>query len=119
MRKRYSSSVKIFQSEFSREELIERIRRRTDELAKHLPITRVILFGSYASGRQTATSDVDLLIVYSRPKRNDDYSVCWDTLSIPQLELFVYTEQEYETLKALGSTLPKEVEKKGIVVWTR
>ena len=34
----------------------------------HLPITKVILFGSYAKGRQREDSDVDLRIIFPRFK---------------------------------------------------
>ena len=81
MRERSSSSVRIYYPRFGRDELIERLRRCAEELSKKLPLKRVILFGSYASGRQTAASDVDVLVVYEgkRDKR-EVYDLCWDCL---------------------------------------
>jgi len=60
---------------------------------------------------------VDVVVVYGGPKRSDAYSICWNAFGIPQLELLVYTEDEYEQLKRSGSLLIKQVEEKGIVVW--
>ena len=112
-----SNSVRIFWPELNREELIRRVREGIKSVLNVLPITKVILFGSYARARHTAASDVDLLVVYRGPKRHDDYSVCWEALGIPQLELHIYTEEEYERLRSKGSLLPKEAEEKGIVIW--
>ena len=77
----------------------------------------MVLFGSYAEGRHTAASDVDLLVIYRGPKRRYDYSICWDAFGIPQLELHIYTEEEYTKLKSKGSMLLEEAEKKGIIIW--
>ena len=52
-----SSSVKIFYPPFSREELIALLRQRVSVLQEKLPLRRVVLFGSYAKGRQTIASD--------------------------------------------------------------
>jgi len=109
--------VRIFWPEFSKEELIKRIREGIRSILNALPITKVVLFGSYAEGRHTAASDVDLLVIYRGVKRQDDYSICWDALSIPQLELHIYTEEEYERLRSRGGLLPREAEEKGIVIW--
>jgi len=108
--------VRIYYPEFNREELVERITGRLKTLCRHLPLRRVILFGSWARGRATAASDVDLLIIYGGPRREEAYSLCWDIIDIPQLELHIYTEEEYERLKASGSHLPREAER-GINLW--
>ncbi|MEM2082117.1 MAG: nucleotidyltransferase domain-containing protein [Candidatus Bathyarchaeia archaeon] len=97
------------------EELIERIREGAKAISRSLPLKAVILFGSYAEGRHTAASDVDLLIVYEDPKREGDYGICWDALKIPQAEILVYTESEYEGLRKGGAM--RGIESKGILVW--
>ncbi|RLI06938.1 hypothetical protein DRO32_04745 [Candidatus Bathyarchaeota archaeon] len=61
-----SSTVRIFWPELNREELIKRIREGIKSVLNVLPITKVVLFGSYARARHTAASDVDLLVVYRR-----------------------------------------------------
>ena len=85
------------------------MREKVEELEKLLPVKLVILFGSYVEGRQTAASDVDLLIVYRGPRRDDAYSVYWDVLKIPDLELHIYSEGEYEKVKSSMKTISKEI----------
>lgn len=46
---------------------IEDIRQGVAALAGQYPIKRVNLFGSYAEGRQTETSDIDLLVEFHDP----------------------------------------------------
>lgn len=91
---------------FIREELLKR-GGGAEEIAKRIPLLRVVLLCSYAEGRATAASDVDPLVIYKGSKRDGAYSTCWDILSIPQLEFRVYAEEEYEELRASGSMLPK------------
>jgi len=117
MQKKSSDYVKVYYPKFSRDELVAMVRERLAELSKKLPIQKVVLFGSYSQGRQTAASDVDLLFVYDDPRREDAYGIIWDTIRIPQLQIHSYARSEYERLKKSGSQLPGEVEKKGIVVW--
>jgi len=45
--------------------LLDLLRKRISALEGKLPLKRVVLFGSYAKGRQTVASDVDLLVVYT------------------------------------------------------
>jgi len=78
----------------------------------------VILFGSYASGKQTAASDIDILIVYGGTREKKEvYDLCWDIVDLPNLELRIYSEEEYAKLKRSRSLFVKEAEEKGIVVW--
>lgn len=43
------------------------IIRAVETIAKEFDIKRVMLFGSYADGRNTAESDVDLLVEFVMP----------------------------------------------------
>lgn len=43
------------------------IKKCVETIAKDYDLTRVTLFGSYADGRQTAESDVDLLVEFTEP----------------------------------------------------
>jgi len=117
MRKKSLNIVKVYYPKFNLEEIIKRIRKRLKKGLKKIPIKTVILFGSYAKGNYTVASDIDLLIIYEDPKIRNDYSICWDLFKIPQLELHVYTESEYEKLK--NSFMAKEIEKNGIIVWKK
>ena len=117
MRGRSSNSVRIYYPRFRRDELIERLRRCVEEISEKLPLKLVILFGSYASGRYTAASDIDLLIVYRGSRREEAYSLCWDLIGLPNLELHIYSEKEYEKLKKLKHSIIREAENKGITIW--
>ena len=45
----------------------EEICKAVSEIATEFPIKQVSYFGSYAEGRQTGASDLDLLIEFQRP----------------------------------------------------
>lgn len=94
-----STSVKIFSPPFDRATLVEHLRRRVGDLRALLPVTRVVLFGSYARGRHTIASDVDLLVIYAGPKRDDAYALVRRTLDLPRLEPHLYTEEECRLLQ--------------------
>lgn len=94
-----STSVRIFSPPFDRETLVEHLRRRIGALVAVLPVTRVVLFGSYARRRHTVASDIDLLIVYAGPKRDDAHALVRRTLELPRLEAHLYTEEEYRSLQ--------------------
>lgn len=101
---RSSSSVRVFYPKFDRAWLLDTLRARVTRLRALLPLRRVVLFGSYASGRHTVASDVDLLVVYDDPPRPDAYALVRRALGIPRLEPHVYTASEAD---ALGPTLAR------------
>ena len=74
MLKGSSSSVRIFYPRFDREELIHNVKEKIGKLSGKLPISLVVLFGSYAQGNYTVASDVDLLIVYRGKERKDAFA---------------------------------------------
>jgi len=107
MRKRSSTSVRIFYPKLDREGLIKLLSERLGELAARLPLVRVVLFGSYAKGNYTVGSDVDLLIVHKGKPRDDAYAIVKRVLNIPRLEPHIYTEGEY---RGMEGTLSKMTE---------
>ncbi|GIX47768.1 MAG: hypothetical protein KatS3mg131_1979 [Candidatus Tectimicrobiota bacterium] len=100
MRRRSSSSVRVFYPGLSREEVLTRLREGLARLQALLPLRLAVLFGSYARGNYHVGSDVDLLLVYRggeaggrlRPRLEGP-------LDVPRLEIHIYTEEEYERLK--------------------
>jgi len=76
--------------------LIDALRKRLPALQDKLPLKRVVLFGSYATGRHTIASDIDLMVIYSGKIREDAYQVIKRTLNIRGLQPHVYTEQQYD-----------------------
>jgi predicted nucleotidyltransferase len=93
------SSVKVFYPPYDREELVALLRQRITALQEKLPLKRVVLFGSYAKGKETVASDVDLLVVYAGRPRTDAYELVRRGLNIRRLEPHVYTEEEYNQAK--------------------
>ena len=73
MQRKYSSSVRIFYPRFDRETIIKILQKKIQALKKELPVSLIVLFGSYAKDNYTAKSDIDLLVVY-RGKVKDAYT---------------------------------------------
>lgn len=95
---RSSGSVKIFSPPYRRDELVAMLKARLPALSAVMPVERVVLFGSWAQGKATAFSDIDLLVVYAGPPREDAYRLVRRTLALRGLEPHVYTQQEAEQL---------------------
>lgn len=93
-----SRSVRVFWPRHSREELVALLRQNLPALGAALPLKRVVLFGSWATGRATAFSDIDLLVVYADPPRGDAYMVVQRAISVRGLEPHVYSEAEAQKL---------------------
>lgn len=102
-----SGSVKVFYPPASREHVVALLRERLPALDAMLPVTRAVLFGSWATDRATAFSDVDVLIVYAGPPRDDAYKTVRQCLALRGLEPHVYAEAEAEQLR---STLDRMTE---------
>lgn len=99
MQKKSSGSVQVFYPRFDKETVIEHIDKKMPELKKALPVCLVALFGSYARGNYSVSSDIDLLVVYRGEKKEDAYNKVKKILDIPGLEPHVYTEKEYLSMK--------------------
>jgi len=87
--------VTVFYPPWNREALLVRLHEGVTALREVLPLVHVVLFGSYARGRQTVASDIDLLVVYAGAVRDDVYALVRRTLDIRRLEPHVYAEEEY------------------------
>lgn len=85
---------------------------------------KIILFGSYAYGKPTEDSDIDLFIIKETKKRRIDRFVEVSPLvenpgyHIPISHL-VYTPEEIERRLALGDQFVEEVLSKGEVLYAR
>jgi predicted nucleotidyltransferase len=100
MRSKSSDSVRIFSPPYDRERLIGLLQARLPALNGVLPLRRAVLFGSWAARRATAFSDIDLLVVYAGPPRQDAYPVVRKTLALRGLEPHVYAEEEAHARRA-------------------
>jgi len=99
MRKKSSSSVRVFYPKLDRTRLVRILSQGLRELNPKLPLVRAVLFGSYAKGGYTVGSDVDLLIIYQGDPQPSAYATVKKILNVPRLEPHLYTEDEYRKLK--------------------
>lgn len=93
-----SGSVRVFWP-LGCEEVLEALRQRVPRLSALLPLRQVVLFGSYAQGRHTVASDIDLLVVYRGPAREDAFALVKRVLALHGLEPHVYAEADYEHVR--------------------
>lgn len=101
MQRKSSSSVRIFYPKYDKKELVQKLKGKIGDLAEKVPLSFVVLFGSYARGKHTVSSDMDLLVVYKGKKRDNVFAIVKKTLGIPSLEPHVYSEGEYEEQRSL------------------
>lgn len=113
MLKESSSSVQIFYPKYNRNSIIQILKNRVENLNEKLPLTLVVLFGSYAKGNYSVSSDVDLMVIYKGKLKDKAFAIVKKTLSIPLLEPHVYSDGEYVELK---ETIDKMI-KDGVIIY--
>ncbi len=113
MQRESSSSVQIFWPKTDRKEIIRQLKEKLKLLDAQLPLSYVVLFGSYAQGNYTVASDIDLLIIYRGKRREDAFMTAKKVLDIRMLEPHIYSEDEHETLKKTIHRMAKD----GIVLF--
>ncbi|MDJ0270704.1 MAG: nucleotidyltransferase domain-containing protein [Aigarchaeota archaeon] len=106
--------MKIYYAKYSRDDVIQIIRDGIQHLKNELPLRYVILFGSYAEGRNTVASDVDILVVYDGRKVGDDYLIVRKVIRLPNLQPHIYTMEEYEELRQTKGSIVEIALKRGI-----
>ncbi len=94
--------------------MINKLKDKSSILKALLPISKVILFGSYAKDKYTVASDVDVLVIYKGKVRSDAYSIVKNTFGIPRIEPHLYTTRQYERMK---DTILKMIDDGYIVIY--
>lgn len=95
------------------------IRRVCSQIAREFKPQRIVLFGSYAYGRPTPDSDVDLLIVMPFEGRPADQAVRISNRldhSFP-IDLLVHTPQEVRQRLEWDDVVLREITNKGEVLY--
>ena len=92
--------VRVTYPALNRVEVVEILRKACISLERKLPISRTVLFGSYAQDRYTAGSDIDIIVVYKGRERDDACKIVVDEVKLPRLEPRVYTDEEFGALMA-------------------
>ena len=82
---------------------ILKMLREHDEVLKKYSVTRIGLFGSYASGEQKRGSDIDLLVEFEKPTYDNFYDL------IVYLEKLFHRKVQVLTPCALETMRVKEV----------
>ena len=98
------------------------IRGIAQHIAQRFNPEQIILFGSYAYGRPTAESDVDLLVVMDKPV-DEMETMVEIAKSLPILpfgvDVIVRSRKTLERRKKLGDWFLREVTQKGKVLYER
>ncbi|MEN2975450.1 MAG: nucleotidyltransferase domain-containing protein [Candidatus Caldarchaeales archaeon] len=115
MQKKYSNSVKIYYPRYGIEEINEKIKTAKAELCK-LGVVKIILFGSFAKRRATASSDVDLLVLVKDRESKNNFHEIAKAIDIEIAEIHLYTIKDFEELRSRGSWLSREVDRYGIKI---
>jgi len=110
------SQVRVTYPSLSRSEVVEKLRQAYISLERKLPVSKMILYGSYAQDRYTAGSDIDLIVVYEGNPREDAYKLVMEEIRLPRLEAKVYSEEEFNALIAGNTKFAETLEKEGIVI---
>lgn len=118
--KQSSPSVKI--TYLDREGIRKKLRQAAEELARtHPEIERIILFGSLARGDAVPGSDADLLVILSQSNlpfldRHPHYVPGGCGIGV---ELFAYTQAEFERMVQEQNPFLKQALKEGVVMFER
>ena len=103
------------------DDLTNRIARAVgDELVQ------IRLFGSYATGKASAESDVDVLVVLKNDSpyivesvRSASYDLMWENDFEFIIFLHLMTDDHYSFLRNINSSFYREITGKGISLWKR
>ena len=96
------------------------IRRFSDAVAREFRPEKIILFGSYAYGRPTEDSDVDLLVIMPRMRERGERISVKIRHTVPRgfpLDLLVRTPAEVHRRLGWGDFFMQEVMKRGEVLY--
>ena len=95
------------------------IKDLSEQIAREFHPTKIILFGSYAHGKPSWDSDVDLLIVMPFKGRPNRQAVeIRSRIDTPvALDLLVRTPQQVSQRLAMGDTFMRDILERGEVVY--
>ena len=97
----------------------QKIAKFAAEVARRFKPQKIILFGSYAYGRPTEDSDVDLLVIMSGTGRPQDKAIRIRravNIDFP-MDLIVRTPAEMRRRLSWGDSFLQEIMQKGIPLY--
>ncbi|MBI5651516.1 MAG: nucleotidyltransferase domain-containing protein [Chloroflexi bacterium] len=101
---------------------IRAIRTVAQRIANQFHPEKIILFGSYAYGKPTPASDVDLLVVMETPLREKQQRLEISRALSPRpfpLDVVVRTPRQVQERVALGDTFIAEIMTRGKPLYER
>jgi len=110
------SQVRVAYPSLSKSQLIEKLRQAYISLKGKLPVSRMILYGSYAQDRYTAGSDIDLVVVYRGKPTEDAYKLVMEEIRLPRLEPKLYTEEQFSTLIRSNPRFADMLDREGVTI---
>jgi predicted nucleotidyltransferase len=120
MEKKYLDSVRIRYPP-SEKKLNEILEASDKVLVQSVPnIQKIILFGSYATGKPHFGSDVDLVFIVSERTSNDFekiYEKLFDLSSEYEWSPLVYSEEQFDKLKQKSNSFYREIMKTGRIIF--
>lgn len=96
-----------------------KIKGLAGEIARHFHPHQIILFGSYADGKPTEDSDVDLLVIMDTQKRPPDQAAAIrQTVRFPfAVDLLVRTPEQVQERILLGDFFFQDIMSRGRVLY--
>lgn len=99
------------------------IKRITQQIVKNYKPEKIVLFGSFAWGRPTKDSDVDLFIVKTSRKRKIDRErelrrMLFES-NFPAMDLLIYTPREVKKRLLIEDLFIKEILSKGKLLYAK
>ncbi len=107
----------------SREELFKKeVRRSVEKIKAQYKPEKIFVFGSFASGKITADSDIDFFIIKRttkpRRKRQQEVSRLLIDREVP-VDILVYTPAETEKRKRLGDPFILDILNSGKLLYAK
>lgn len=95
------------------------IRKYADQIAKQFHPNKIILFGSYAYGKPTEDSDVDMLVIMSFKGRNPEKATEIWMATRPKfpIDIMVRKPEEMKKRLAMGDFFLREITEKGEILY--
>jgi len=96
------------------------IKKIAEKIIQEYDPKKIILFGSYVSGKPAEDSDIDLLIIKDTAdspmeRRKKISRILWRS-GVPK-DVFVYTEKEFAEYKDIVGTIMYAADKYGRVIY--
>ncbi len=98
------------------------IKKIVEQIRKNYKPEKIILFGSYAWGKPTPDSDVDLLIIKKTKKSGRDVSMSINKSIFPRiipLDILVYTPAEIKKRLSMGDFFIEDIMNSGKVIYAK